>query len=67
MAKSHITPQLYAEIVDRDGTCVLCGGPGGELDHIVPRSHFGSKRVAEQDAPTNLRLLCVACHRRRHG
>jgi 5-methylcytosine-specific restriction protein A len=38
------------------GLCVVCGAPGDEVDHIIPR-HLGGG-----DDIDNLRLLCAACH-----
>jgi 5-methylcytosine-specific restriction endonuclease McrA len=52
---------------EADGQCALCGRAGAEVDHIIPRSHFGKKRRAERDADSNLRVLCTPCHRKRHG
>ena len=60
--------RLRYEVLERDDyTCQLCGGPAQEIDHIVPRSHFGKKRKAECEAASNLRAICCACHRKRHG
>ena len=68
MAKSRMPESLRSQIIERyDGACALCGSPGSEIDHIIPRSHFGSKRVAVQDSPDNLQLLCYSCHRKKHG
>lgn len=38
-------------------TCVLCGAPATQVDHIVPRSRGGG------DDLVNLRSVCGACHR----
>ena len=67
MAKSRMTERLRLMVVERyDGTCALCHGPGHEVDHIIPRSRFGSKRVAEQEDISNLQLLCLKCHYGKH-
>ena len=56
------------EIIERDEwSCQLCGGPGQEIDHIIPRSKFGKRRKAEQEHPDNLQVLCLICHRKKHG
>ena len=49
----RVTPTMRAAIIKRDrGLCVMCGGPGNEIDHI-----------AGNDATeTNLRLLCKSCN-----
>jgi 5-methylcytosine-specific restriction endonuclease McrA len=54
--------QLSREVRERFPWCAVCGTAGVPLhvDHIVPRSLGGS------DHPSNLRPLCVPCHRR-HG
>jgi 5-methylcytosine-specific restriction protein A len=58
-----------ALVLERDHhTCVLCGAPATEVDHVVPRAEGGT------DELTNLRSLCEPCHKaetakllRRHG
>jgi 5-methylcytosine-specific restriction endonuclease McrA len=48
---------LRERILARDGhTCVVCGAPATEVDHIMPVSVDGS------DEPANLRAVC-----RRHN
>lgn len=44
---------IRAAVIRRDKTCVLCGQPGNQVDHIDdPHDH----------SLTNLRLLCVPHH-----
>jgi hypothetical protein len=46
--------EVRRAVIERDqGRCVLCGGPGEEVDHIAGPS----------PELTNLRLLCKSCHR----
>ncbi|NBW13625.1 MAG: HNH endonuclease [Caulobacteraceae bacterium] len=54
--------QLSREIRERFPWCAICGTAGVPLhvDHITPRSLGGT------DHPSNLRPLCIPCHRR-HG
>jgi 5-methylcytosine-specific restriction endonuclease McrA len=50
-----IPVSLRADVIARDeGSCVMCGAPGAEIDHIE-----GSTPSME-----NLRLLCASCHHR---
>lgn len=53
---------IYEQVCDRDNSiCILCGGPGQQLAHIIPRS-----RSVKDDAKLwdteNLALLCTECH-----
>jgi 5-methylcytosine-specific restriction endonuclease McrA len=41
-------------------TCVLCGAPAVDVDHIIPLEDGGS------DRPGNLRSLCERCHADSH-
>ena len=44
----------------RAGICEECGAPhASHVDHKVPRARGGS------DEPSNLQLLCTACHGRK--
>lgn len=53
---------VRAFVVARDKACLACGSTERlTVDHIRPLSEGGS------DAPANLRTLCRACHRKRHG
>lgn len=47
--------QEYAAILRRD-PCSYCGGPGGEVDHIVPPSKGGTGHW------TNLTAACKSCN-----
>jgi 5-methylcytosine-specific restriction endonuclease McrA len=49
----RLTHRVRAAVMERDGgRCVLCGGPGTEIDHMAGHS----------DDLSNLRLLCHECH-----
>ena len=61
-----ITHSDWQAVMERDGyRCTSCGRANYEValevDHIAPRAAGGSNRLE------NLRLLCVDCHRARHG
>ena len=42
--------------------CEVCDAVGINIHHVVPRSHFGSKRREERDSWQNLACLCGTCH-----
>lgn len=49
--------KLRKSIMHRDcGICRICGRPGNEVDHIIPKSRGGL------DDPDNLQCLCIECH-----
>lgn len=50
----------YALLLERD-PCCYCGGPGGEVDHIVAVKHGG-----DGDWP-NLTAACRSCNARKHA
>jgi 5-methylcytosine-specific restriction protein A len=59
-------PAIRARVLQRDRyRCQVqgpgCDGHGVEADHIVSVADGGN------NDPTNLRAICVACHRRRTG
>jgi 5-methylcytosine-specific restriction endonuclease McrA len=55
-AARRLTERERQFVKDRDGgKCQICGGPGDEIDH---------KRGSSND-PTNLQLLCDACHNKK--
>ena len=56
---------IAARILARDRHC-LCGKPGVEVHHIVPRSKFGKNGVEIRDDESNLILLCRECHEKAH-
>lgn len=37
-------------------TCQLCGGPGRDVDHIIPW------HISHDSSPDNLRVLCRRCN-----
>ena len=44
-------------IRERDNhTCQLCGGPGHDVDHIIPW------HISHDSLPGNLRVLCHRCN-----
>lgn len=66
MGFKRLTPYKYSklrrQIYERDeGQCVLCGGSGAHIHHIIFRSQGG------KDEPRNLVTLCGHCHERAHG
>jgi 5-methylcytosine-specific restriction enzyme A len=53
--------QVRRLVVARDGgLCTLCRGPGNTVDHLREVRDGGTDEMG------NLRLLCAACHNRRH-
>jgi len=50
--------KIYKRIVmERDNwTCVYCGKPADQVDHVIPRVHNGS------DLPNNLVASCSSCN-----
>jgi hypothetical protein len=43
---------IRALVIERDRACVMCAGPGEEIDHID----------GDSNEPENLQLLCKTCH-----
>jgi len=44
-------------VLNRDNwTCVYCGSPANEVDHVIPRNHGGF------DLPSNLVASCSRCN-----
>ena len=63
-------PRTRLAVLDRDEwTCQVCGGPGQEIDHKIPRRMGGRYGEAKKriEAMENLRTICIDCHRRKHG
>ncbi len=53
--------QVRRLVIARDGgLCTLCRRPGNTVDHLREVRDGGT------DEMRNLRLLCAACHNRRH-
>ena len=67
MNRRGYTPK-YARILRQD-PCVYCGGPGGTIEHIKPRSLFSVVTSANQgeskDHWTNLASSCYKCNQDR--
>ena len=65
--KHRCSPEVWRKICEavknRDGhRCVRCGSTEKlTVDHIIPHSQGGS------DLPSNLRTLCIICHKNRIG
>lgn len=52
--------RLRAQVLDRDHhTCVYCGRPAGEVDHVIPVARGGTNTTH------NLVAACRACNRRK--
>lgn len=49
---------------DRDGCCILCGGPGVDAHHRLPRGRGGATWDPARSALSRLVWLCRECHRR---
>jgi 5-methylcytosine-specific restriction endonuclease McrA len=46
----------------RDGCCGLCGQPGSDTHHRLPRGHGGALRDPTRFAVSRLVWLCRECH-----
>ena len=48
----------YKDLIrERDNfTCQICGGPGYDVDHIIPF------HISYDSSPSNLRVLCHRCN-----
>lgn len=59
---SNQIPEAVSRLVrERDqGRCIVCGGPGTERMHRIPRRDGGH-------AASNIALGCHACHARAHA
>ena len=51
------------QVRDRDGCCVLCGGPGVDAHHRLPRGRGGATWDPARSALSRLVWLCRECHR----
>lgn len=59
--RGQFDAETRERIIDRDGgLCRECGGPGGEIHHVLYKSQGG------RGVFTNGLLLCQICHRRVH-
>jgi hypothetical protein len=56
-------PKTMNIVRRRDKCCVLCGGPGEEVDHIEPIWRSGN--LVSTHFLANLRLLCLECHKQK--
>lgn len=57
----RITTQQIRDVFSRDRVCRKCGGPGKDVDHVIPVHRGGQTELS------NLQLLCRACHRLKSG
>ena len=48
-----------ATLARDSGTCVTCGDPATEVDHLIPRYRGGTHEL------DNLQALCSTCHKTR--
>ena len=56
--KPFLTPEIKKELAGRQkGKCAVCGDPVAEVDHIIPRSCFGSDGIG------NYQYLCEPHHK----
>lgn len=57
--RAHYIPQSTRASVrdEAGGACLYCGGPGSEIDHVVPIVNGGSSDVS------NLVWACRRCNR----
>lgn len=51
--------QLRLMVLRAQPSCVVCGAPATDVDHILP------KRLGGTDTRDNLQSLCHACHTRK--
>ena len=58
---TDISPKVRKEVRERDKYCVICGKPGTDLMHYIPRSR-GGLGIA-----MNLVLGCHECHMKQHS
>lgn len=55
----RITRAQIRAVIARDVVCQACGGPGKDIDHIIPVSKGGGTDLK------NLQLLCRCCHQKK--
>lgn len=56
-------PAISRRHLRANPTCVRCGAPATECDHIIPFRFFHSRHVAHQRS--NRQSLCSTCHKRK--
>jgi 5-methylcytosine-specific restriction endonuclease McrA len=64
------TRELREWIRERDGgRCQLCGRPGHQVHHVIPRGRFYREWYTFTDVhdERNLMLVCFRCHNRIHS
>ncbi len=66
--KRHPGAHAYVKIL-RSDPCVWCGGEGGTIEHVTPRSEVGIRSVHDEglsrDNWQNLASACYECNQRR--
>jgi hypothetical protein len=56
-----LSPQLRAEIMERDGgRCLVCGSEATQIDHINADPDLVARDIND---PENLQAICDPCHR----
>lgn len=55
--------RFRANILKNNPFCVVCGGKGQHVDHIIPVRIDWERRLD----PTNMQVLCHPCHSRKTG
>ena len=69
MTSSAMNVRARDRVEMRDGSCVLCGGPGVDVHHRLPRGRGGARHERDIFALSRLVWLCrddhlwVECHR----
>jgi hypothetical protein len=52
----------FGYVADDTILCEICGNRAVDIAHIVARSKFGKKTMADRDDISNLCALCRECH-----
>lgn len=61
--EGDMTSKVRESIMARDNySCVKCGQPATEVNHIVPHSSFEPENYHKANMPSNLEALCLKCH-----
>lgn len=64
--KTTYTKELRDYIKERDGWCRVCGRPGDEVHHVIPRGRFKVHpewyTFTDVHDERNLMYICSSCH-----